>query len=142
MLNYTVLKIFILSFFFFFSFFSTLNAQGRSCGMESYMETLKKDPSRLKVYNSNQRRFRVIQQAVRARASFQMTTLYIPVAVHFPEGDEADRACLEALAQNQIDSVNADYQGVNLGISNWAGDSPLYPNTTTGMIDVVFCINL
>jgi len=49
------------------------------------METLKKDPNRLKVYNSNQRRFRVIQQAVRARASFQMTTLYIPVAVHFPE---------------------------------------------------------
>ena len=140
MLNYTVLKIFILSFFFFFSFFSTLNAQGRSCGMESYMETLKKDPNRLKVYNSNQRRFRVIQQAVRARASFQMTTLYIPVAVHFPEGDEADRACLEALAQNQIDSVNADYQGVNVDISNWAGDSPLYPNTTTGMIDVVFCI--
>ena len=118
----------------------TLSAQGRSCGMEAYMESLRKDPARVKVYNANQRRFQVTKQMLSAKTFSQMNTLYIPVAIHFPEGNESDRSCLEALAQDQIDRVNKDYQGVNFDAPNWATASTFYPNTVMGMLDVEFCI--
>ncbi len=139
-LNLLAVKYFIPIFFVIISCCSTLNAQGRTCGMEAFMESLKQDPVRLKEYNSNQRRFKAEKLSVRLNASQQMNTLFIPVAIHFPEADEADRACLEALAQDQIDRVNADYQGVNDDISNWNTNSDLYPNTLSGFLDVQFCI--
>ena len=135
-----ILRHFLLLFLALFCFGSSLSAQGRTCGMEAYMESLKQDPVRLKEYNTNQRRFKAEKLSVRLNASGQMNTLFIPVAVHFPEADEADRACLEALAQDQIDRINADYQGVNDDISNWNTNSDLYPNTLSGFLDVQFCI--
>ena len=134
------MKYFIPIFFVIISCCSTLNAQGRTCGMEAFMESFKKDPALLKEYNSIQRRFKQEKLSVRLNTSRQMNTLFIPVAIHFPEADEADRACLEALAQDQIDRVNADYQGVNDDISNWDANSNLYPNTLSGFLDVQFCI--
>ena len=95
-----ILRHFLLLFLTLFCFGSSLSAQGRTCGMEAYMQSLKQDPVRLKEYNANQRRFKAEKLSVRLNASRQMTTLFIPVAVHFPEADEADRACLEALAQD------------------------------------------
>ena len=138
--NRLALKYLIPIFFVIISSYSTLDAQGRTCGMEAYMESLKKSPVRLKEYNSNHRRFKVEKLSARLNSSRQMNTLFIPVAIHFPEADEADRACLEALAQDQIDRVNKDYQGVNSDVSNWTSVSALYPNTATGMLDVQFCI--
>jgi hypothetical protein len=42
---------------------------------------------------------------------------YIPVAVHFPTGSNANRACLVALAQNQIAILNNDFRGTNADIT-------------------------
>lgn len=70
----------------------------------------------------------------------RMATLYIPVAVHFEVGTEADRACLEAYAQTQIDVINEDYTATNADISNWAAASGFYPGLVPGSVDVQFCI--
>ena len=131
---------FLLLFLALFSFGSTLSAQGRTCGMEAYMESLKKDPIALRAHELVQRRFRAERQSLRLNRASSVNTLFIPVAIHFPDGDEANRACLESLAQDQIERVNGDYQGVNADISNWTSDSATYPNTVMGMLDVQFCI--
>ena len=67
-------------------------------------------------------------------------TFIIPVAVHFPEGSESDRSCLEALAQSQIDILNNDYKAQNADIVNWDNDSSYYPNTNTGSLSILFVI--
>ena len=69
-----------------------------------------------------------------------MMTMYIPVAVHFVEGNEADRACLEALAQNQVDIINNDFRGTNADLSQWPAASAFYPGVNTGTLDVQFVI--
>jgi gliding motility-associated-like protein len=69
-----------------------------------------------------------------------MSTLIIPVAVHFPEGSESERPCLEALAQSQIDVLNQDYTATNSDISNWASASSFYPGTATAAFDVEFVL--
>src|SRR5690606_38973034 len=66
--------------------------------------------------------------------------IVIPVAVHFVSGTEASRPCLEALAQNQIDILNADYTGTNSDISLWGPASVHYPGTNTGSANFFFCL--
>lgn len=70
--------------------------------------------------------------------------LQIPVAVHFPEiasPSAANKACLQALAQSQIDVINADYNAVNTDISNWSSVSSLYPMVASvGNMNVQFVI--
>ena len=85
---------------FFFSF--NLFAQDKECGMESHMHEMMKDPEFAHQWEINQKKFK---ETVRARISNEfgsriMDPVVIPVAVHFPGGQESDRACLEALAQN------------------------------------------
>jgi len=69
-----------------------------------------------------------------------MDPIIIPVAVHFPSGLESDRACLEALAQNQIDILNEDFTGTNADISGWTDAASFYPGVNTGAANILFCI--
>ena len=67
--------------------------------------------------------------------------IVIPVAVHFPEGLESDRACLEALAQNQIDILNGDFTATNPDANLWSTTaSAFYPGVNHGAADIQFCI--
>ncbi|WP_298893999.1 GEVED domain-containing protein [uncultured Psychroserpens sp.] len=117
-------------------------AQERTCGMVEYMEEQMKDPKFVKEYEKNQAIFKARLAEVMAQGEFSQrgASVVIPVAVHFPNGNEADRACLEALAQNQIDILNADYAGTNADISNWTAASAFYPGISTGNANISFCI--
>ncbi len=71
-------------------------------------------------------------------------TIIVPVAVHFPEANENDRACLEKLAQLQVDILNNDYRSENSDKSkwntNWSSPGNFYPGTYIGGLDLKFVI--
>ena len=123
-----------------FNSFST-QAQDR-CGMEAYMEEMMQDPEYARQYEENQRAFkkRLADRLNNSEFMQRGGTIEIPVAVHFPEASEAERSCLEALAQNQIDILNADYSATNADISSWNAVSAQYPGTTAGVANIQFCI--
>ena len=111
------------------------------CGMVQYMEEQMQNPEFAKEYLKNQALFKAeMAKSLNGEIANRGSIIEIPVAVHFPSGNEADRACLEALAQNQIDILNADYTGTNADIVNWAGASPNYPGVNTGAANISFCI--
>ncbi|OZV70888.1 zinc-dependent metalloprotease [Winogradskyella aurantia] len=121
----------------------TIHSQDRTCGMEAYMEEMLQDPEYAREYEESQRRFKQRLQEYLSDQDFsqRQNTIEIPVAVHFPEANEADRACLEVLAQNQIDILNADYSATNTDIATWNNSvSSLFPGTTAGVADISFCI--
>ena len=67
----------------------------------------------------------------------------LPMAVHYsgiPNPSAADKACLEALALDQIQILNDDYHGTNVDISNWASASANYPGVSNGETCVSFCL--
>jgi subtilisin-like proprotein convertase family protein len=133
------------SFLFMFTLlvFGTSYAQQRTCGMEAHMAKKLADPQYAKQHAKEVARTqaKIYEiQAQKANGTYKKATLIVPVAVHFPEGNEADRACLEAFAQTQIDVINADYTATNADQSQWAAASAFYPGITPGAADVVFCI--
>ena len=69
-------------------------------------------------------------------------TIRIPVAIHFPAGSEVNRACLEDLAQNQVNILNNDYSGTNTDATNWdpswSNVGGIYPGTVPSGLDIVF----
>lgn len=118
-------------------------SQDRTCGMMEYMEEMLKDPVLAKEYEENQKKFKA-EVARRLSTDFSArggATIQIPVAVHFPTGNTADRACLEALAQNQIDILNADYTATNSDISTWNSISSQHVNLDApGAANITFCL--
>ena len=118
-------------------------SQTRGCGMVEYMNQQLKDPVFAREYEKNQAKFREAftqRLSVNNRNFNRRTPIIIPVAVHFPEAQESDRACLEALAQNQIDILNADYTATNSDANLWSTASSFYPGVNPGMAAVEFCI--
>jgi subtilisin-like proprotein convertase family protein len=118
-------------------------SQQRTCGMEQYMQEMLQDPVYAKEYQENQRRFNkklqefLLQQDLGQRNE----VIEIPVAVHFPQANESDRSCLEVLAQNQIDILNADFTATNSDISTWNNSvNAFFPSTNAGVANVSFCL--
>ena len=116
-------------------------SQDRTCGMLEYMEEMLKDPKVAKQYERDQAIFKA-EVARRLSSDFQArgASIVIPVAVHFPSANEADRDCLVALAQNQIDILNDDYSAMNADFAQWSAASANYPNTTAGAANIQFCL--
>ena len=140
--NFTLKAIFTLILF---SCFVSITAQERSCGMLEYMDQQMQDPEFAREYELSQEKFKVKLQQLLSEENFSQrggNPIVIPVAVHFPTANEADRACLEALAQNQIDILNADYTATNADISQWNAASGFYPNTGLGVASISFCMAL
>ena len=126
-------------------FFFTVNSfsQTRTCGTVAYMNQQLQDPEFARAYEENQAKFREALAQNLATNDLNLnrrTPIIIPVAVHFPEAQESDRACLEALAQNQIDILNADFTATNSDANLWSSASSFYPGVNHGMADVKFCI--
>ncbi len=119
-------------------------SQERTCGMEAYMEEQLKDPEFARQHKELQDQFKaevaklLKNDDIRYRGG--STPLIIPVAVHFPTGNETNRACLEALAQNQIDILNADYTANNTDIALWGAASVHYPGVNVGSNNIYFCL--
>ena len=120
----------------------SVDAQERECGMESHMTEMMKDPDFAREWELNQNKFKsAVKQSL--NTSFRQNLLnpiVIPVAVHFPEAEESDRACLEALAQNQIDILNGDFTATNPDANLWPDASGFYPGVNHGAADIQFCI--
>ena len=118
------------------------DAQER-CGTTEYMKQKLKDPVFKKQFEKRQAKFEAKLLEIKTQkaiGTYKKATLIIPVAVHFPEATEAERVCLVAHAQSQIDVINADYRGTNTDQSLWAAASTFYPGLTPGTADVEFCI--
>lgn len=140
--NFTLKSIFTLILF---SCFVSITAQERTCGMEEYMEQQMQNPEFAREYEVSQQKFRVKLQQLLSEENFSQrggNTIQIPVAVHFPTANEADRDCLEALAQNQIDILNADYTATNIDVSLWDSALGFYPDTNLGVANISFCMAL
>jgi len=113
--------------------------------MDQHMSKLLQNPTFAKEYARKQAAFNIQFEKIKNQkinGTYQKkATLYIPVAVHYPTGTEADRACLEALAQSQIDVLNEDYKATNADlIAKWPAFASSFPGVTPGSNDVVFCI--
>lgn len=126
----------------FFALSFNANAQERTCGMMEYMEEKMNDPEYARSYEMSQAKFKAeLAKKMNASSSERRaTSIIIPVAVHYPEANEADRACLEALAQNQIDILNADYTATNSDLSLWNTASTNYHGSNPGAANIYFCI--
>lgn len=123
-------------------YFAFVSAQERTCGMEAYMQEKMADPVFARKYEVNQLKFSQELEKVSQNngISQRRNTILIPVAVHFPDGSEADRACLEALAQNQMDILNADYTRTNDDYAKWGPASVFYPGVVPGATNIHFCL--
>ena len=114
------------------------------CSMEAHMEEMMQDPEYAREYEERQAAFKKrLAQYLAGNDMSQRNgggTIEIPVAVHFPEASEMERSCLEALAQNQIDILNADYSATNTDIASWNAISGSFPGTTAGVANISFCI--
>ncbi|MEO6348248.1 MAG: T9SS type A sorting domain-containing protein [Aquaticitalea sp.] len=110
--------------------------------MEAYMQEKMQDPQFVREHLSNQIKFREELAKIDENRSFARrgNPIIIPVALHFVNGSEANRDCLEELAQSQVDILNADYAGTNSDFSLWGPASAFYPGVSTGATDIYFCI--
>ena len=123
-------------------FVLSVSAQQRECGMEAHMAEMMKNPDFAREWSLNQKKFK---NAVNRSLDTEfrknlMNPIVIPVAVHFPEGLESDRTCLEALAQNQIEILNADFTATNVDANLWPPASNFYPGVVHGASNIEFCI--
>jgi hypothetical protein len=118
-------------------------SQERTCGMEEKMAEMMFNPLLKQKYEQRQIKFE--QELLKLQSNRQSnvalnTPLRIPVAVHYPNAGSANaslRTCLRALAQNQIDILNADYNATNADLSNWTGGaSTRYPGVNYGSLNI------
>ena len=92
----------------------------RECGMAEHMDLLLADPEYKAMHALKYRKVAEIGD-YRAECTNKVV---VPVAVHYQGLRGAyDENCLRALAQNQIDILNADYGGTNFDISNWTNSA-------------------
>lgn len=128
------------------SFF--MNAQ-RTCATDEIMSNMMADPFQKEAFLKMQQKFEIELQKLennpqlRASAQSPQAVLRIPVAVHFPSVASTSNAtfknCLIALAQIQINILNADYNSQNADLSNWTNNASFfYPNTQNGSFNVQF----
>ena len=129
-----------LIFVYFISFSSFCWAQQRRCGSDELMANMLRNPEYSKIHNARQAQFKSNLEKHTARTTQfgEIAPIRVPIAVHFPNGLESDRSCLEALAQNQIDILNADYTATNSDFNLWTAASSFYPKTSPGNANVQF----
>jgi hypothetical protein len=124
--------------------FQLSNAQERTCASESKLQEMLINPvfkqqHEVQIKKSEQELFR-LQNTSNKNFSVQ-STYTIPVAVHFITGSNANRTCLVALAQNQINILNNDYKALNADLSIWTNSTGFnFPGVNPGIIDVQFVL--
>lgn len=114
--------------------------QQRGCAMKQYMKRKLSDPVYAAQYQARQNEFNAVLNTINSDNKAPQAIIVIPVAVHFPTMSNANRACLVALAQNQITILNNDYNATNADKTNWVPASAFYPGVQHGNTQVQFCI--
>lgn len=113
----------------------------RVCASEAHMEELLQNDDYKRAYDERKARFeRALRTDVAESRALCSNPKVLPVAVHY-QGVTADRACLVALAQTQIDILNADFQGKNSDIVQWTGNAAAtFPGVNFGEACIEFCL--
>ena len=125
-----------------FSILTYLSAQERKCGTTEHTKNLMESPE----YQQNfQERMAAFKQVAATKTSASRLNcadiVTIPVAVHFQGINSSDRSCLEDLVNQQIATLNADFQGSNIDIGNWTNSAAgLFPGVSNGETCVEFCV--
>ena len=117
-----------------------LYSQQKHCGTTEFMNIKLQDSIFASQFYKRQNE---INNKISSKNKFQLSNelMIVPVAFHFPTGNESDRACLIALAQEQIDVLNADFNANNADISLWYNQaSQFYPGVQPGSLNVFFCL--
>jgi hypothetical protein len=118
-------------------------SQHRTCGMHEIMQRIMNDPALRASYLEQQNKFATeLQKTSNTTLASPNVVIKIPVAVHFPNVSTTStlKPCFRTLAQSQINILNADYNGTNTDITNWADDASFYPGTNTGSLQVEFIL--
>lgn len=125
-------------------------AQQRTCGVDEATERIYFNPILKQKQSELQQKFenelgKLNQNQNRNASNNNVvnSTIFIPVAVHYPSAglaSEAVKTCLRTLAQSQVNILNADYNATNSDISLWADASAFYPGVNIGSMNVQFVI--
>lgn len=119
-------------------------SQERTCGTDEKMAELMFNPLRRQQHEQTQLLFEAELERLQSGLAFEeMSTepFRIPVAVHYVDVSESAPAslknCLINLAQNQLNILNADYNGTNADISNWTDNASFFfPDVSTGSLNI------
>jgi hypothetical protein len=138
----------------------SLFAQQRTCGVHEATQAVLNDPTQSAIYLENKARFeeeyqRVLSNLNRTNnvTNAANAITRIPVAVHYTTSSASLatatsgtnlnlRNCLIALAQTQINILNADYNATNADLNLWTnsqtGASQFFPGVGVGDMDIQF----
>lgn len=121
-------------------------SQERNCGVVQKMIELNNDPvmrekyERYKALSENE--LNRLQNNQANGVTQRAVQIRIPVAVHYPgvnSATAAEKDCLRALAQNQVDILNADFNATNSDLSIWNTTTGSYfPGVSPGNLNVSF----
>jgi len=117
-----------------------LYSQQKYCGTTEFMNKKLQDSVFASQFYNRQNE---INNKISSKNKFQLSNdlIIVPVAFHFPTGNESDRGCLVKLAQEQIDVFNADFNASNADIYIWYYEaSQFYPGVYPGSLNVYFCL--
>ena len=94
--------------------------EGRTCNHATHMEELLSDPAYRAEYEERMQKHKsFVSNLLDSRASCSSPVI-VPVAVHYQgANNSATLSCLITMAQEQIDALNADYQGTNSDITSY-----------------------
>ncbi|MEM9547930.1 MAG: thrombospondin type 3 repeat-containing protein [Bacteroidota bacterium] len=117
---------------------SQLDYSERACNTNEHQHTLLQDP----FYRANfEKRVEKTSQMAKTRSNIDCNDpIILPIAVHFQNVNNPDQTCLKALAQTQIDILNADYSATNSDVSLWESVSGNYPGVDPTNSCVQFCL--
>ena len=110
----------------------------RTCNSTDHQHSLMNDSHYQSNYN---KRLEKLSSLAQTRSVEDCTEpIVLPVAIHFQNISSPDQACLRALAQNQIDILNADYQALNSDVSNYDAVASNYPGVVPTDACIKFCL--
>ena len=105
-------------------------AQQRTCDRQEILEQMENNPVAKQAYLETQNKLRSELKRLETNKG-EITTVIIPVAVHFPLVSNANsieaKNCLIDLAKSQINVLNADYSATNADLSNWTSEAINFP---------------
>lgn len=99
------------------------------CATQEKMAKNLQDPEFRKAYEEKLAAIALFENKARAICD---DPVIIPVAIHFQNIGNPDIECLRALAQNQINILNADFQGSNSDLYLWDAAASTFPGVNTG----------
>ncbi len=122
--------------------------QNRKCGMDEKMKQIYSNPVEKKKHEEQQQLFLKEYQRLNNLAEDKLkselnATKRIPVAIHFPEvpnnSSTSLKDCLRKLCQNQINTINVDFNAKNTDLSKWVNnDIKFYKGIVNGSLLVNF----